>query len=325
MRPIAVLHRLTPLLLVPLAAAIASTLAPSAARGDDLPPTVIATLDRAPIPVERFAAALRETGVSLAALDPEDRDRLKREMLQEIIEQQILLREARDRGIRVPDADVARAIAQARADASPEEFAAVLEERGLTVAGWERHLRENLTLARARSSLVPPVAAPTDAELKTYYDGHPDEFVEPETVDARQIVVATEAEAAAARARLLAGASFNELAAAQSTAPEAAEGGRLGFVERGHVPEGFEIVFSLKPGEISPVVHTPFGYHLFTVVARRPAMRPAYADVAPALRERLRRARQDEAVAAWIRERTGKTAIVINESVLTGFDGRLVP
>jgi len=95
MRPIA---RLTPLLLVPLAAAIASTLAPSAARGDDLPPTVIATLDRAPIPVERFAAALRETGVSLAALDPEDRDRLKREMLQEIIEQEILLREARDRG-----------------------------------------------------------------------------------------------------------------------------------------------------------------------------------------------------------------------------------
>jgi hypothetical protein len=54
-------------------------------------------------------------------------------------------------------------------------------------------------------------------------------------------------------------------------------------------------------------------------------MHPAYADVAPALRERLRRARQDEAVAAWIRERTGKAAIVINESVLTGFDGRLAP
>src|SRR3972149_3849866 len=127
MRPIA---RLTPLLLVPLAAAIASTLAPSAARGDDLPPTVIATLDRAPIPGERFAAALRETGVALAALDPEDRDRLKREMLQEIIEQEILLREARDRGIRVPDAEVARAIAQARADAPPPGVGAGPAEGG---------------------------------------------------------------------------------------------------------------------------------------------------------------------------------------------------
>jgi hypothetical protein len=92
MRPIA---RLTPLLLVPFAAAIASTLAPSAARGDDLPPTVIATLDRAPIPVERFAAALRETGVSLAALDPEDRDRLKREV--QIVEQSPPARGARPR------------------------------------------------------------------------------------------------------------------------------------------------------------------------------------------------------------------------------------
>lgn len=324
MRPIARLRRLTWLLLVPLAAAIVSMLAPSA-RAGDLPPTVIATLDHAPIPVERFAAALRETGVSLAALDPEDRDRLKREMLQEVIEQELLLREARDRGIRVPDADVARAIAQARADASPGEFAAVLEERGLTVAGWERRLRENLTLSRVLASLVPPVAAPTDAELKAYYDGHPDEFVEPEAVDARQIVVATEAEAAAARARLLAGASFDELAATQSTAPEAAEGGRLGFVQRGHVPDGFEIVFSLKPGDISPVVHTPFGYHLFTVGARRPATRLAYVDVAPELRERLLRTRQDEAVAAWIRARTSKAAIVINEPVLAGFDGRPAP
>ena len=215
MRPLSVLHRLTPLLLVPLAAAIATMLAPSAARAGDLPPTVIATLDRAPIPVERFAAALRESGVSLAALDPEDRDRLKREMLREVIEQELLLREARDRGIRVPDAEVARAIAQARADASPDEFAAMLEERGLTVAGWERRLRENLTLSRLLARLVPPVAAPTDAELRAYYDGHPDEFAEPEAVDARQIVVATEAEAAAARARLLAGASFDELAAAR--------------------------------------------------------------------------------------------------------------
>jgi len=126
MRPIAVLHRLTPLLLAPIAAAIASTLVPSAARGDDLPPTVIATLDHAPIPVERFAAALRETGVSLAALDPEDRDRLKREMLQEIIEQEILLREARDRGVGRPftDAEIAPAVAAAMWEPVYPELAA---------------------------------------------------------------------------------------------------------------------------------------------------------------------------------------------------------
>ncbi len=295
------------------------------ARADELPSTVVATIDRVPVGVERLVAALKETGVSLASLEPEDRDRLKREMLNEVIEQEILLREARDRGIRVTDAEVARAVAQARTDAGPTELSAVLEERGLTAAAWERRLRDNLIVSRLLATMTPAVPAPTEVELRAYYESHPEEFLEPESVDARQIVVPDKSEAEVIRARLLAGASFAEMAVARSVSPEAADGGRLGDVQRGHVPEAFDVLFSLKLGEISAVVHTPFGYHLFTVEAHRPATRLTYVDVADTLGKRLRQTRREEAVAAWIRERTSKTVIVINEPVFSAMDDQPHP
>jgi parvulin-like peptidyl-prolyl isomerase len=306
----------------PLSVLIVWALGAGVARADDLLPTAIATIDGVPVPAERLSTALRETGVSLASLEAEDLDRLKREILTEVIDHELLLREGRDRGIRVSDADVARAVAQARADLGSEEFSAVLKERGLTVVEWESRLRAQLIVSRLLSTAVPLAPAPTEAELKTYYDRHPDEFLEAEAVDASQIVVATESAAEALRTLLLNGAPFGEVAAAYSTAPEAADGGRLGFVERGHVPEGFEVLFSLTPGEISPVVHTVFGYHLFTVSEHRPASHSTYREVADTLREQLHRARQEEAVDTWIRERRSKAVIVINEPLLAGFHGK---
>lgn len=285
----------------------------------------IAVLDGSPIPADRFMTALKEAGVSLEGLEPDDRERLKREILNEVIERELLLREAAERGLRTSAAEIARAIAQARAGLGDADLQDLLAEQGLTIKEWERRVRENLIVGRVLERLIPAPAPPGDAEIKAYYDTHPAEFVEPEAVNVTQIVVATETEAAALRARLLAGASFEKEARTHSTAPEAANGGRVGWMERGRAPEGFDVVFTLKPGAISPVIHTAFGYHLFIVTAHRPERRTAYADVAETLRQQLTQSRRDEAVAAWIRDRLTRAALVINEPLLTGFDGRSLP
>ncbi|MEO5657070.1 MAG: peptidyl-prolyl cis-trans isomerase [Nitrospiria bacterium] len=285
----------------------------------------IATLDGVPIPADQFMTALKQAGVSLEGLEPDDRERLKREILNEVIERELLLREAGERGLRTSPAEIARAIAQARADLGDAELHDLLAEQGLTIKDWEHRVRENLIVGRVLERLIPSLAPPGDAEVKAYYETHPAEFMEPEAVDVRQIVVATETEAAASRARLLAGASFEKEARTHSTAPEAANGGRVGWMERGRAPEGFDVVFTLKPGAISPVIHTVFGYHLFTVTAHRPERRAPYADVAETLRRQLAQSRRDEAVAAWIKDRLARAALVINEPLLAGFDGRSLP
>ncbi len=83
-------------------------------------------------------------------------------------------------------------------------------------------------------------------------------------VHVRQLVLGTREEALAVRARLAAGEDFVELSRAVSRAPNAADGGELGFLEEGILPEDLEkVVFSLHPGEISAPVEGPSGWHLF--------------------------------------------------------------
>jgi parvulin-like peptidyl-prolyl isomerase len=76
--------------------------------------------------------------------------------------------------------------------------------------------------------------------------------------------------AEALRQRAVAGEDFAKLARENSADGSAAEGGDLGFFGRGRMVPAFEqAAFALQPGQISPVVETPFGYHVIKLEERR--------------------------------------------------------
>lgn len=158
----------------------------------------------------------------------------------------------------------------------------------------------------------------TDAEVKKYYDEHPDEFTTPERVKVRHIVVvgngagphpktdeqaletikqvATELHSkigavhaadpvAAARIR---GSYFAELARKYSEDGSAQQGGDLGWVVKGQLDPDFEAAaFKLETGAPSGIVKTRFGYHIILVEDREPAGHESYERVKPVLREYL--------------------------------------
>ena len=135
----------------------------------------------------------------------------------------------------------------------------------------------------------------TDADLEQYYSEHPDEF---EEVRARHILVRTgpgehqEGEDPAAHKdghkevtkeeakkkaeglleRIKGGADFAKLAEENSDDGSKTQGGDLGYFQRGAmVPEFQDAAFKLKPGEVSGVVETEFGYHIIKVEDHRTA------------------------------------------------------
>lgn len=156
---------------------------------------------------------------------------------------------------------------------------------------------------------VPPadsVKVP-DAEVRRRYDANPQAYRQEEQVQARHILfmtrgVSPEADRALkARAdSLLAairanGGDFAELAKRFSQEPGAAtSGGDLGWFGRNRMVREFETAaFALKPGEVSNVVKTQFGYHIIKLEGRRAAGIKPFADVQAEIRTQLAQSRGD--------------------------------
>jgi len=107
----------------------------------------------------------------------------------------------------------------------------------------------------------------------------------PARAHVRQMLVDDLAQARAARQRLAEGEDFVELSRELSRAPNAADGGEIGFVDQGGLPpEIDEVIFSLAAGEISDPVQGPSGYHVFQVLEIVPAGRADRSQVEATVR-----------------------------------------
>ncbi|MGV8939096.1 MAG: peptidylprolyl isomerase [Allorhizobium sp.] len=133
--------------------------------------------------------------------------------------------------------------------------------------------------------------AVTDEEVKARYEKEIADLPKQEEVRARHILVKTEDEAKAIIAELDAGKDFVELAKEKSTDPNKSEGGDLGYFSKGRmVPEFEAVVFDMDVGSYTKVpVKTQFGFHVIKVEDKRTAPPPAYADVAPQVKQLVMR------------------------------------
>jgi len=128
----------------------------------------------------------------------------------------------------------------------------------------------------------------SEDELKAYYDKNKSGFVQKEQVWAKHILLKTEAEAAAAKERVLKGESFEDVAKAVSTGPSGPKGGDLGWFEKDRmVPEFGKSAFNLDKDEISDPVKTQFGYHIIKVYGKKQAGPKSFEDARPDMEKTL--------------------------------------
>jgi parvulin-like peptidyl-prolyl isomerase len=136
----------------------------------------------------------------------------------------------------------------------------------------DRDLPPASRAARAREALTalcPPPALPTDAEVDDYVKKSAPAPSGGERIRLRQLVLPDRAVALKARERIRRGEDFAVVSRELSRAPNAAEGGMLGWVERGQLPPEFEAaVFGLAAGELSAPVASDAGWHVFQVMDR---------------------------------------------------------
>ena len=133
----------------------------------------------------------------------------------------------------------------------------------------------------------------TDKDVEEYYKNHPKEFEKPETVKARHILIGFKGDMTEDQKKELrkkaddvlkkakGGDDFAQLASEYSDDPGSkTKGGELGYFPKGNmVPEFENAAFNLKPGEISNVIETPYGYHIIKVEDKKAGEMPAFDSI----------------------------------------------
>ncbi len=156
-----------------------------------------------------------------------------------------------------------------------------------------------------------------DKDVQEYFNTHADEF-SGDQVHVRHILLPTEDEAKQMLDRLAKNEPFEELAKKYSRDTQTAQkGGELNYFTREQmVPEFAKAAFALKPGELSGVVKTAFGYHIIKMIDRKQGQPMAFDQVKDQLRQRLLEERQNARFTAWIAELEKSAKVTRDDGVL---------
>lgn len=178
----------------------------------------------------------------------------------------------------VVEAQTGRAFEEAPRELVSTLFEELLEEEVVLAASGvaaDRALARMARSTRARELLVtlcPVQTVPSEVEVREYLAAHPEPSSGGERLRLRQLILADQAGARVARERVSRGEDFTVISRELSRAPNAADGGMLGWFEKGQLSPEFEAaVLGLPAGGLSEPVGSNAGWHVFQVIERRPA------------------------------------------------------
>jgi peptidyl-prolyl cis-trans isomerase C len=213
---------------------------------------------------------------------------LRKRVLDQLIIEELLTQKEKKQSVDVNQAELDKATNKMMAEQNltVDEFKSLLKAYGTTFAEYQDNMRKKVAFEKLmEGEFAGKITTPTDEQEKTYYNENIQIFQEPESIHAKHILITpsksgdpnkakavAKAKAEKILKELKAGADFNDLAKKDSNCPSASNGGDLGTQPKGsYVPEFEKAAYALKPGQLSGVVETQFGYHIIKLVAHNDA------------------------------------------------------
>jgi peptidyl-prolyl cis-trans isomerase C len=242
---------------------------------------------------------------------PQYQEQMKQQLrgraLEGMIVEKLLDAKVKEKGITIADANVTAEIAKQMKEQGMDEetFKKTLTSFGITEDQLKDQIRRGLTYQKLIEGQFAGKTDVNDADAKKYYEQNINEFKTSEQVRASHILIGTKSTdpnadpnkikaEAKAKAEMVLGkvkaadANFAALAKEYSTCPSAPKGGDLGLFGRGQMVKPFEdAAFALKPGQISGIVETDFGYHIIKVTERKDPNTTSFDAAKPKILEQL--------------------------------------
>ncbi|RLA04780.1 MAG: hypothetical protein DRQ45_00045 [Gammaproteobacteria bacterium] len=238
--------------------------------------------------------------------------KLRKEAMELLIEQEVLLQAAEAEDIEVLPGEVDAAFTEVSAPFnSPVAFRHRIESEGFTEDSYRIHLRRMIAAAKYLDGIRAEAMNVSDEELEAYYRDNEVRLTLPEQVRVRHILLSWKPlgkpdDRAALHEQMVPilkkardGEDFAELARQYSEDSTRMDGGDVGLFNRGMMVPAFEaMAFSLQPGEISDIIETPFGVHILRLEERRESRLLPLDEVREQLRDHIRKEKMDTVVDA---------------------------
>lgn len=250
---------------------------------------------------------------------------IKQQVLQQLVEERLMLQEARNpqpvevskgkigtpQPITASDQEVEEMLSETKAKfQNAEELTEALREQGMTLEDLKSRFRDQIMIQKLISRQIRSRIAVSPAEVTAYYEQHSKEFEVPAAVQGAVILIKPKESfdvnqahelAQHLRQQILQGSDFYELAKRYSDGPNPKMGGRIGYLEKGKsLKEIDEALFSLKEGEISPVIKTSSGFNIFRIESVRPARAAELQEVKDRIQNHLFQEKTGARYKEWI-------------------------
>jgi peptidyl-prolyl cis-trans isomerase SurA len=240
-----------------------------------------------------------------------------RDVLEQFVTDKLIEAEVREAGIRITDDDVDRYIEQVKKNnrLSDEDFKTALTRDGMTLAGYKISVKTELEKAEILDRQVKRKVSITDEDVERYYKLNSKNYRTNERARFRHILLtlsekapSDQVNAVSAQARELykkiaAGEDFTAVAREYSQGAGRAEGGDIGWVNKGSLIAGLEeIAFEkLRPGQVSEPFRTTMGIHIVKLEAREAGTVLPLTTVAPKIKQELLNKALEERFSKWLK------------------------
>jgi peptidyl-prolyl cis-trans isomerase C len=245
---------------------------------------------------------------------------IKKEALERLIERELLYQESQKQGIKVDEAALDEKFKKRFPDEA--KLKNIMSSMNLTEADLRSEFRKGISMGGLIEKKVIDKITVSASEARDYYDKQPELFKEPEKVRASHILIKVDSKANKTqkdearkklekiKKKLKKGEDFAALAKESSQCPTSAKGGNLGYFRRGQMVKPFEeAAFALKPGEVSDIVETRFGYHLIKVTDKKPERTIPYREAKDKIKQRLKNQKIQGGVTLYIKKLKEKAKV----------------
>lgn len=249
--------------------------------------------------------------------DPEGNLAVKKQILNSLIRQKLLLQKARETGISLTPDEKNALSRELKSGYDEEALRLMLRQKKISFDDWLRKQEDKKQIDRLLEQEIFSKVPVSRKEIEDYFKKNQRKLIRPDRVHCRHIVASKKEKALTILSLLNQGENFAELAAKYSESPDRKDGGDLGAVAKGEGPVIFQdACFTLNTGQYSQVVASEYGYHIFKVIQKIPGGAMSLKEASPIIEEHLREKKGREVLSSWLEKLYGSAKIQIDEEAL---------